>query len=226
MKLPEPKIRFQLANGLNEAEVKSAKFYIYAHECKSGMYIGVTNDPVKRWQEHFSNAFNEGYRDYDDDFRVAIRGWKHSFEHYILAIANFEKASKKKEAEAIRFYSPNLNMRNEISEGNNDYGYRPLKDQILSALILEKKSSNRQSDAISDKDRVSVVGLVYKDQGRKRLKPIDNQAFPEGMNISCCKKELDNFGFESKVRIKVSQTEREGKKFLKAANSASINLVD
>jgi len=91
---------------------------------------------------------------------------------------------------------------------------------------LEKKSRARQSNAISDKDRLFVVGLVYKNQGRKRLKIVSDQPFPEGMKISCSKDELDSFEYGSKVRIKVAEVSREGTKFLKAANTASIVLVE
>jgi hypothetical protein len=50
MDLPAPKIRFLLANGLNESDVKNASYFVYAHICRAGMYVGLSKDPVKRWQ--------------------------------------------------------------------------------------------------------------------------------------------------------------------------------
>lgn len=225
MNLPPPKIRFHLVNGVTESAVKNAEYVIYAHKCKTGMYIGLSKDPVKRWQEHFSNAFNEGYRDYDDDFRVAIRSWKHSFEHYILAVAKFEKDAKNKEAAAIQFYSSNLNMKNEINNSDRYFGFRKFENQIAIPIVLSKKMNKKQGDARTDKDRVTVVGVVYKEQGRKRLKTVAGQAFKEGMNISCSKKALDEFDYGCKVKIKVSKMAREGTEFLKAANTALITKV-
>ncbi len=226
MNLPPPKIRFLLVNGLTEDDLKNAKYYIYAHICRSGMYIGVSKDPVKRWQEHFSNAFNEGYRDHDDDFRVAIRGWNHSFKHYILAVDSKEESAKKKEASAINFYPCNLNMKNELDDPKVKSIFRVIENQIPVPIILSKKKNKKQGDSKSDKDRINVVGIVYKEFGRKRLKTIDEQPFKKGMKISCSKKELDKFEFGSKVTIKVSKMNREGSDFLKAANTALITKVN
>jgi|GEM_PF-900525 len=225
MDLPPRKIRFLLVNGVSEQEAKAANYFIYAHVCHAGMYIGMSNDPVKRWQEHYSNAFNTGYRDYDDDFRKAIRGWKQNFKHYILATANFETRARKLEASAIHFYPCNLNMRNEIESERIDYNFRSLESQVVLPYILEKRGGSAQKNRMTDRDRVAVVGVVYKEFGRKRLKVIAGQAFPEGMNISCDKTELENFNYGDHVRIKVSETSRSGTKFLKAANTASLTLV-
>lgn len=225
MDLPPPKIRFLLVNGLTELDVKKAEYVIYAHICNAGMYIGSSKDPVKRWQEHFSNAFNENYRDYDDDFRIAIRSWKHSFKHYILAVAKSEKSAKNQEASAIKFYPSNLNMKNESINSDRDYGFRIIENQIAAPIILSKKTNKKQGDTRTDKDRVTVVGVVYKDQGRKRLKTVNGQPFEEGMNISCSKKALAEFEYGCKVKIKVSKMAREGTDFLKAANTASITRL-
>jgi predicted GIY-YIG superfamily endonuclease len=225
MDLPPPKIRFLLANGLKESDVRNAPYFIYAHVCRAGMYVGLSKDPVKRWQEHFSNAFNEGYRDYDDDFRVAIRGWKHNFKHYILAVSKFEKGAKNKEASAIDFYPCNLNMKNEVNDSDRDFGFRKIEGQIFTPIMLSKKTNKKQGDSRTDKDRVSVVGIVYKGLGRKRLKSIAGQPFNEGLSISCNKKELEKFDYGSKVRLKVSKMSREGKDYLKAPDSAVITKV-
>jgi len=56
MNLHPSKIRFLLVNGLLESDVKNADFFVYAHVCNDGMYVGMTNDPVKRWQQHFKEG--------------------------------------------------------------------------------------------------------------------------------------------------------------------------
>lgn len=204
MDLPASKIRFLLANGITESDVKNSQVFVYAHECNDGLYVGLTNDPVKRWQEHFSNAFNEGYRDHDDLFRQAIRAWRHNFKHYILAVAKSENVGKVKEASAIQFYAPTLNMKIEKCSSDRDFGFRRIEGQICVPCTLSKKAKTKQGNTRSDKDRVTVVGIVYREMGRKRLKVIDGQPFPEGLKISCSKKELDKFEYGSKVQVKVS----------------------
>ena len=225
MDLPASKIRFLLANGITESAVKSSNFVVYGHECNDGLYIGFTNDPVKRWQEHYSNAFNKGYRDYDDLFRQAIRAWRHNFKHYILAVAKSEDMAKIKEASAIQFYAPALNMKIEKCSSDRDFGFRRINGQIFVPSILSKKAKTKQGNARSDKDRVTVVGIVYRDLGRKRLKTIDGQPFPEGLKISCSKTELDKFEYGTKVKVKVSKMSREGTAFLKAATTALLTKV-
>ena len=66
-------LRFELANGLAATDVSRAKFYIYAHECSHGIYVGLAQDPVKRWQEHLLEAHNRESREYNSKFRKALR---------------------------------------------------------------------------------------------------------------------------------------------------------
>jgi len=179
MTLPPSRIRFLLLNNLTEPEVKRAEYVVYAHKCKEGIYVGKSNDPVKRWHEHYSNAFNKDYRNYDDKFRKAIRCWKHSFEHYILATAKFEKPAEKKEAFCISFYNAKLNMKNESMDISRDYGFKAIEEQIAKPCVLEKRKNRNQGFARVESDRVSVTGLVYKNQGRKRLKTIKDQILRE-----------------------------------------------
>ena len=79
-----PELRFELVNGLSEKDVKSNQYVIYAHLCSGGIYVGLTQDPIKRWQEHVSDSQNQDSHNYDDKFREAIRRCGHNkFKHFI-----------------------------------------------------------------------------------------------------------------------------------------------
>jgi len=225
MELPS-KLRFTLINNLNGNEVINSKYVIYAHKCNDGVYVGLTNDPVKRWQEHLSDAFNEGSRNYDDNFREAIRRCGRRFDHYIVAVAAFENAAKKIEAAAIQFYSDRLNMKNEAVDISNSYQFNPIGKQIGKMITLEKKSSGRQTYAREDSERQSVVAEIYEEYGRKRLRVIDGQPFRKGMNIRCDTKEREKFNIGDKVRIKVAVSKRGETEFLEAAKTSIPVLIE
>ena len=101
MNIPN-RIRFEAANGISEKDITEAEFVVYAHECLSGIYIGMARDPVLRWQQHVQDAMNENAQNSDDLFREAIKRNKTNFKHYILATAKYERAARRKEAEAIQ----------------------------------------------------------------------------------------------------------------------------
>lgn len=56
-------MKFWLLNGVTDLDIKINEYVIYGHCCKEGLYIGMSNDPVKRGQEHWSEAFNPHSRD-------------------------------------------------------------------------------------------------------------------------------------------------------------------
>jgi hypothetical protein len=219
-------IRFELMNGIAEKDVKGSKFVIYAHLCSKGIYIGMTEDPVKRWQQHISDSFNTGSQYYDDKFREAIRECGvGQFKHYILAIANYEEAAKKKEAVAISYYKANLNMKREPYNECRDYGYRILEGQIGKAVILEKKSREGTFVSRDDSFRETIIAEIYMEFGRKRLRCIKGQPFPAGLKIECSKEERERFNDGDKVRVNVARSEKQGKTYLVAAKTSRLILV-
>lgn len=226
MELPR-KVRFTLINNLNEKEVKNSKYVIYAHACSDGVYVGMTSDPIKRWQEHISDAFNEGSRNYNDNFRIAIRRCGRNFSHYILAVAGFEKAAKKIEAAAIQFYGDRLNMKNEVVEtiSSDSYRFSQIGKQIGQTITLEKKPTGKQSYARGDSERQSVIAEIYQEHGRKRLRVIEGQPFRKGMNIRCDTLERKKFKLGDKVRIKVAISKNGDTEFLDAAKTSIPVLV-
>ncbi|WP_374972340.1 GIY-YIG nuclease family protein [Spongiibacter marinus] len=224
MSIPS-KVRFELVNGLTEREVKSAAYFIYAHKCTAGTYVGMSQDPVKRWQEHVSDAFNSHSHNADDKFREAIRGFRDTFKHYILAIATFEKAARNKEAAAIEFYSENLNMKAE-AVSHRDYGFKSIDSQISLPIVLEKKGKSGTSFSRQDSERIAVVAEVFEEFGRKRLKCIGGQPFEKGLLIECSREERAKLQVGDRVKVKVQISEKRGKKYLVAARSATLTKVE
>ena len=225
--IPPPKLRFLLINNISLDDIKKNSFVIYAHSCPDGVYVGVASDPVGRWQQHFADAFNENSPYYNDEFKEAIRKYTNNFEHYIVAVANFENAAKKKEAAAIRFYSRNLNMREEADPGERDYGFQSIASQIGKGEILNKKGKTGSEYSRSDSDRQTVIGEIYFSAGRNRLRSIEGNPFPAGLNIECGREERKRFKPGDKVRVKVAISEKaNGTKYLTAAKTARLILVE
>ena len=223
MQLPASKIRFELLNSLSEKEVKESKFVVYAHECTKGLYIGYTSDPVKRWQEHFAEAMNENGSYYDDAFREAIRFSQHGMKHYILAVANFEKSAKSKEAAAIAFYRPSLNMRIEPNRGDLDHDFRPIQGQLGLNVILDKKPSEKTSIGRQDRDRKTVTAEIIMEQGRKRLVSLAGPEFPAGLRVECARSEREKFNVGDRVKVNVALSEKpNGRSYLVAAKTSKL----
>lgn len=225
MELPS-KIRFTLVNGVSNDEIKSNDFIIYAHVCTGGIYVGMSNDPVKRWQEHWSDAFNESSHNYDDEFRIAIRKYRSNIKHYVLGTAKFEKAARNKEAAAIKFYKANLNMKLETDSGGNSSSFRKLENQIGQIIFLETKGRKGTHYSRSDKERTTVIGEIYTEFGRKRIRAIEGQKFDSGMNIECSRSERERFNNGDKVKVNVAISEKlNGRKYLVAAKTSKLILV-
>ena len=225
MYLPS-KLRFKAINNLSLEEINNSNYVIYSHVCSEGVYVGMSSDPVKRWQEHLSDAFNKDSQYYDDKFRVAIRTCGSAFTHYIVAVAALEKAARNKEAAAIEFYGDRLNMREERNYSDQDYGFRPIDNQISLDVVLEKKRSKGTSSGRDDSDRKTIIGEIYTQYGRKRLRSIDGQAFPAGMNIECPRDERARFNNGDKVRVNVAMSEKpNGTKYLVSAKTAKLVLA-
>lgn len=71
--------------------------------------------------------------------------------------------------------------------------------------------------------RIPVVGEIYVEFGRKRVRSISGQPFPAGLNIECDRKERIKFNPGDRVRIKVSMSEKaNGTQYLTAAKTAKL----
>jgi len=221
------KIKFFLVNGVSKKDVSSNKYVIYAHLCKSGVYVGVTNNPVKRWQEHVSDALNKDSHNYKDKFRESIRTLgSNTFKHYILAVSNSLEAAKSIEASAIRYYGKNLNTRNEIEINNEDYDFSPLQNQIGTSLLLDKKGRTGATYSRDDSARRTITGEIYIENGRKRVRSIQGQPFPAGLNIECSRNEREKYNPGDKVRVNVAISEKsDGKQYLVAGKTSPLNPV-
>lgn len=219
------KIRFKLINNITLNEVKKSAYVIYAHSCSEGVYVGMSSDPVKRWQEHYSDAFNKDSHHYNGKFRAAIRKCGSNFTHYIVAIANSENDARNKEAAAIEYYGDQLNMIVEINHGDLDYGFNSISNQIGQIVVLDKKESRGVFYSRDDSQRITVTGEIYFQEGRKRLRTITGQAFPSGMNIECPRDERARFNIGDKVRVNVALSTKRGTKYLVSAKTAKLVLA-
>ena len=217
------KIKFTLVNGISEREINDNKYAIYAHSCREGVYVGMTDDPVKRWQEHLSDSSNKNSPYYNDPFRAAIRKCRPSqFTHYIVAVANFEKSASDKEASAINFYGVNLNVKPESITDERDYGFRPLDNQIGKNMMVEKKSREGAFFSRKDSARKTITAEICWERGRKRLKCCKGQPFRAGLMVECSRVEREGFNIGDKVRVNVALSEKGGKEYLVAAKTAKL----
>jgi hypothetical protein len=222
---PPPKLRFTLINNLAEDEVKKSNYVVYALECPEGVYVGMSSDPVKRWQEHCADAFNKDSLHYNDELKAAIRKCGNTFAHYIVAVASTEAAARSKEAAAIEYYGNRLNMIVETIRSGRDYGFSPIGKQIGRTVFLEKKGTTGAWHPRNDSQRKTVIAEIYMSGGKKRLRTINGQPFRAGLNIECSESERAKFNVGDKVRVNVAMSEKRGTEYLVAAKTASLVLV-
>lgn len=215
-------LRFELLNGLCESDIKNAKFVVYAHKCEAGLYVGMTNDPVRRWMQHCQEAENRFGKYQDDPFKHAIRQWRTQFKHYILAVTNFEKVASSMEAAAIVFYVPKLNVRREVLIEMKEYGFKPIEGQIARPVILKKKAGSSGSVRVPGSLKTIVAQVVF-DQGRKRLVCTSGQPFPAGLLVRCSKEERERFNVGDVVKVSVGLSE-DGR-FLVAPITARLERI-
>lgn len=221
--VPSSSIRFELANGISGRDLENAKFLIYAHVCFLGVYVGRAEDPVKRWQIHVQDSQNENSPYHLDPFKDAIRRCGHeSFKHYIVAVAKFEKAAKSKEAAAIAYYGKNLNKRAEALGEDRDFGFRPLEGQLTTSIVISKKSREGTTYGRQDGDRKTIEAEIYSEYGRKRVRSLENPHFPAGLNIECSRSSREQFNFGDVVRVNVALSEKDGRRYLVAAKTATF----
>jgi hypothetical protein len=220
-------MKFWLLNGVTELDIKINEHVIYGHYCKDGMYIGMSDDPVRRWQEHWSEAYNQHGRDHFNEFKAAIRKNGNNFMHLILQVANTKNSAKNKEAEAINYYVPSLNMKAEFNFENDDFGYKPIDGQISKHTYLYTRRENIGSwYSRSDSDRTSVIAEVYLERGRKRLRTIKGQHYDAGLNIECSRAKRKQFNNGDLVEVDVAlSTKENGTPYLVAAKTANLILV-
>ncbi|MCW5601376.1 GIY-YIG nuclease family protein [Nitrosomonas sp.] len=219
-------MKFWLLNGVTDLDVTKNEYVIYGHYCKDGLYIGMTNDPVKRWQEHWSEAFNQHSRDYFHEFKAAIRENGSNFDHLILQVADTQNSAKIKEAEAIYYYAPSLNMKAEFNFSNDDFGYRPIDKQISKHIFLATRRENFGTwYSRSDDDRIGVIAEIYYDKGRKRLRTVEGQYYPAGLNIECSRSEREKFKNGDLVKVDVALSVKNGTHYLVAAKTAVLTPI-
>lgn len=217
------KMKFQLLNGLDENQVKSASYVVYLHQCTSGCYVGWSSDPVKRWEIHCIDSRNPSGDYYNDSLKVAIRRHGTAFQHYILGVANSEHIAKSKEAYAIAFYDCALNERREKLEGKT-YPFRKIDDQLGKPVFLSRKSAKGATVSRKDKDREWVEVEIVRQGSTKGVRCSKGKYV--GLMVQCDEEQREDFSIGDQAKIKVACSERKGKPFLVAAKGPGtlVNL--
>lgn len=222
----EREVEFEIYNVGKRTRVAHHEFKIYAHVLGSKMYIGYSNDPVQRWQDHVGDAFNSNCPNYDSRFKRAIRAHAGSVRHLILAVANDEGLAMRKEAEAIRFYKPSLNTGATVSSDIKKFGYKCLKSQCPRIVILEKKPRSSASRARDDDERLPAIAEIYIGRNRKRLRSIENEYFEAGLHIECARSDREMFEVGDLVSVDVAVSYKpSGTKYLVAKKESLLKKI-
>lgn len=209
-----------LINGVTEHQAKTSPFVVYLHKSVGGDYVGMSACMVKRWAEHCEAASSTDHRDHDQAFKRALNNFL--FGHYIVGAAKTEKQARDMEAAAIEFYKPQWNSRPEFRSCSNDYQFAPICPTRGTKITLERKAKRKEVNARVDNDRTEVVGEVFTDQGRKRVRVIADQPFEKGLLIECSRSEREKFAPGTHVKVKVSLAHKRGKDYLVAPRTAVL----
>lgn len=216
-------LSFDVYNGVTPISIRSCRFIVYAHQIGQAMYIGYSFDPVQRWNQHVSDAYDSYSPNHGSIFKAAIRshGTK-SFRHLILEVARSEEMARRKEAEAVRFYRPSLNEGATIGVGIKKRRLRTLYEQEAYSFRLEKTKIIGSWKARSDADRSIAIAEVRIERRRKRLVSLRNQNFEAGLRIECSRAEREAFNEGDVVCLLVAESTRHERRYLVARKSSGI----
>lgn len=175
-------------------------FYVYAHTFKGQMYIGRTNDLVARWFDHFDSAFNPFHPDYNYPFKKLIRKKYHKIRHHLLFITDNKELAEDYEAQAIDFYKPNLNTKNEIPKLNHNF----IINEIVHHSPIIPMSRKSRNWTYSNKSPIMAVARYDKSKGYIRIYCDKGQIYPEGILVTCSKHQRQKLKHNQKVIINVT----------------------
>lgn len=192
-----------LLNNVTLTNLRKDKYVIYLHECINGLYVGQSDDMVRRWRQHNEAAFNQNHRDHHQKFKIYIRNF--GFKHYIIATAKTESEALEKEADAIQFYHANLNSKNEKRSGKYTDSFKPLSLQLIALKTVIQQKGTTQSFAHTDNDRETIIAKIIFDKGRKRVISVSGP-FGPGLFVECAKSEREKFMAGDLVKIKVTKS--------------------
>lgn len=219
---------FEVYNGIGPRDLQKSEYVIYAHAIDDEMYIGFSNDPVKRWVEHFQDAMSECSPNFDTLLKSAIRGTRFSnIRHLVLAVADTERLARRKEAEAIRFYKPRLNSGATLSTDHGEFGLKRLSGQSPTLVKVFKRQNPGTWRSRTDMDRVPALAEIIWERNRKRLMTVENEFFDAGYRVECSRAEREKFEVGAIVEVEVAESvKRSGGVYLVARKSDALVRVD
>lgn len=198
-------IDVHLQNEIKPQEVfdslsEPGRYYVYAHTFDKNTYIGRTNDLVNRWFEHFDAAFNPFHSDHNYIFKSLIRQHYRKFKHHLLFVTNYKAEAIEYESQAIEFYKPNLNDKNEIALQDKSFHFT---DIDVSAPTIPMSRLRRNWSTAGEKSPVMAVAKYDTRRGRVRIYCDSGQQYPEGTLITCSKPQRANLHHGQRVIINV-----------------------
>ena len=209
-----------LLNGVKANDLERDNYVVYMHKCINGIYIGQSEDMVRRWKQHNEAAFNVEHRDYNQKFKGYIRNF--GFQHYVIATAKTETKALKIEADAIKFYKANLNSKSEASTGEHTLMFNHLELQLSATqTVIKQKGTLQTAEPKQDCDRKMVKAKIVEEKGRKRVVSVSGP-FDKGLYIECAKSEREKFQAGDLVKIKVTlSSKKRGDKYYLVAERTS-----
>ena len=150
--------------------------YMYKNKINGHMYIGLTNNPDRRYRDHASASFNEKNKDYNNSIHKAIRKYGLDNFDFIILKSNIEtlEEAKVEEQKAISFYNTYLDRehynetpggdapgRNTIHLGE-DHGMSKLKEENVIYCRNCYKKGLRSRDIYEEgfKDLIAYSGFL------------------------------------------------------------------
>lgn len=150
--------------------------YQYINKKNNHMYIGLSNNPDKRYKEHLSASFNPNSKDYNNTIHKAIRKYGIDNFEFIILEKNIDNLTKAKQREQywIKYYNTYENKEhyNETPGGDapgyntvhigEEHGMAKLteKDVIYCRQCYKEGYRSRQIYEAKYKDIIQYSGFL------------------------------------------------------------------
>jgi hypothetical protein len=133
-------------------------WYVYRHCSKTTdkSYIGVSDNPVRRWKEHVSHALRIGACGYDTKFKRAIRKYgSYDFVHEVLASSSDQESAKTLEVVCVGEYKSYTSGYNCTFGGDGASCGEKLTEEFIDVRVIEYFETNLRWPK---KDHGMVIG--------------------------------------------------------------------
>ncbi|HAU4894890.1 putative GIY-YIG superfamily endonuclease [Aeromonas hydrophila] len=195
-------VKVHILNNITETQVKQAKFFVYGYLFdKEKFYVGMTNDLVTRYDEHYRGAYNSSDRGCNYDVKSAFKA--NEPKVYLIGVAETKEECQNLEAQAIYFYSKgNLNHRQETHKITDKKYYFNRSVHMSIEFTAKKNKDKSQMNQYKAKDREKLLCKIVGTPQRKRVQCIEGKH--KGLFVSCSKKEREIHEVGAKVYIRAT----------------------